>query len=245
MIKAIIVDDMQQAQDLLLADIKTYCPQVEIIGTATGVVSAAKLLKQLDPDLVFLDIELEDGTGFDLLQILPEINFKVIFTTASDQYAIQAFRFAAIDYLLKPLDPDALMDAVNRVQVKDSREKVDVLLDHYGGKNTDNLVLHSSDEIKIVPIADVIRCESENNYTTFYFSDKTNFLVSKTLKSYERMLEGKFLRVHQSHLINLYHVKSYVKSEGGYLLMVDDSIVPVAVRKKNMVMEALERLGRS
>ena len=245
MIDAIIVDDMVQAQALLENDLMEYCPQVRIIGKATSVVSAAKLLKEKKPDVVFLDIELEDGSGFDLLEILSEIDFKVIFTTASDQYAIQAFRFAAIDYLLKPLDVDALVDAVQRIPIKDSREKVNVLLDHWGGRNKNNLVLHSSDEIKVVPIGEVIRCVSENNYTTFYFADGTNFLVSKTLKTYERILQDNFLRVHQSHLINLDHIKSYVKSEGGYLMMIDGSMVPVAVRKKNMVIEALERLGRS
>ncbi len=244
MIKAVIVDDVLQAQDALQRDLETYCPDVKVIGRATGVVTGAKLLKRLSPDVLFLDIELEDGTGFDLLEILPEISFKIIFSTASDQHALQAFRFSAIDYLLKPIDGDLLKEAVSKIGTSDSAEKVEVLLDHWTKNNQNSrIALHSSDKIEIVTIESIVRCESENNYTTFYFKDGTNFLVSKTLKSYESLLAPLgFIRVHQSHLINIQEVKSYVKSEGGYLVMKDGQIVPVAVRKKGMVIQALESL---
>ncbi|MCB0687441.1 MAG: response regulator transcription factor [Saprospiraceae bacterium] len=241
MIKAVLIDDVPAALKMLASDLNQYCPEVEIVGTAGSVVEGAKLLKKLYPDVVFLDIELEDGTGFDLLQILPEVNFKIIFVTASDQHAIRAFRFSAIDYLLKPIDVDELKEAVFKASMVDSREKVDVLLDHWTDKAENNrLALHSSEEIKVVEIGNIIRCESDNNYTTFHFTNGTKFLVAKTLKSFDQILSEKgFYRVHQSHLVNVQHIKSYIKTEGGYLMMSDQSRVPVAVRKKTEVLELL------
>lgn len=241
MIKAVLIDDIPAAIKMLESDLQTHCPEIEIIGKAASVVSAAKLLRELKPDVVFLDIELEDGNAFDLLQILPEISFKIIFVTASDKYAIRAFRFSAIDYLLKPIDIDELKDAVQKIKNSDSKEKIDVLLDHWSNKNaSDRIALHSNDEIKIVNLLDIVRCESDNNYTNFYFVNKGRFLVTRTLKSYDQLLsESGFIRVHQSHLVNIKHIKSYVKTDGGYLLMSDQSRVPVAVRKKAEVMDLL------
>ncbi len=243
MIKAVLIDDIPAAIKMLESDLQTHCPEIEVIGKAASVVSAAKLLRELKPDVVFLDIELEDGNAFDLLQILPEISFKIIFVTASDKYAIRAFRFSAIDYLLKPIDIDELKDAVQKIKNSDSKEKIDVLLDHWSNKNaSDRIALHSNDEIKIVNLLDIVRCESDNNYTNFYFVNKGRFLVTRTLKSYDQLLsESGFIRVHQSHLVNIKHIKSYVKTDGGYLLMSDQSRVPVAVRKKAEVMDLLSQ----
>jgi len=241
MIKAVIIDDVLSAMKMLESDISEHLPEVEIIGKASSVVEAAKLLRKLTPDVVFLDIELEDGTGFDLLEILPEINFKIIFVTASDQHAIRAFRFSAIDYLLKPINVEDLIEAVGKISLFDSKEKVEVLLEHQK-EDRSRITLHSSEEIKIVQVQDIIRCASDNNYTYFYFLNGSKFLVTRTLKSFDQLLDGQgFLRVHQSHLVNLRHVKSYMKSEGGYLLMTDKSQVPVAVRKKAEVLEVLGR----
>ncbi len=241
-----IIDDMLQAQEALASDLKVYCPQVEVCGRATGVVSAAKMLKNLSPDLVFLDIELEDGTGFDLLEILPQINFKIIFTTASDQHAIRAFRFSAIDYLLKPIDANALKEAVAKVGPHDSPANVEILLDRWAKpeERASKIALHSADKIEVVEIQNIVRCESENNYTMFYFADGAKSLVSKTLKSFESMLTTVgFVRVHQSHLVNVQHIKAYIKTEGGYLMMRDGARVPVAVRKKALVIQMLEGIS--
>ncbi len=245
MIKGVIVDDMIQAQEALQRDLAESCPQVEILGTATGVVTAAKLLKELKPDVLFLDIELEDGTGFDLLEILPEIDFKIIFITASDQHAIRAFKFSAVDYLLKPLDLDELKNAIEKISITDSAEKIEVLLDHWDQKNNSRkLALQNSDKILVINTDEIVRCEAENNYTTFHFNDHSKFLVSKTLKSYEKILEPLgFYRVHQSHLVNLHQIKAYVKLEGGYLVMENDHRVPVSVRKKAKVVELLEKIN--
>lgn len=246
MIKAIIIDDISQAVELLRSDLANYCPEVEVIGDASSVVSGTKLLKQSAPDIVFLDIELQDGTGFDILEILGDISFKVIFTTASDEHAIKAFRFSAIDYLLKPINPEELQQAVAKFKdsTKDSKESIDLLLDTVKERSGPRkLALHTLDKIQVTEIQDIVRCESSGNYTTFYFSDKQKLLVTKTLKEYEKMLdEYGFIRVHQSHLINGNHIKEYIKTEGGYLVMKDGSHVSVSIRKKPMVMKLLDRL---
>ncbi len=246
MIKAIIIDDIPQAIELLKSDLKNYCPEVEVIGDAPSVVAGTKLLKQSSPDIVFLDIELQDGTGFDILEILGEISFKVIFTTASDEHAIKAFRFSAIDYLLKPINPEELQEAISKFKESkpDTKESIDLLLDTVKERTgPPKLALHTLDKIQVTEIDDIVRCESSGNYTTFFFTDKQKLLVTKTLKEYEKMLdEYNFIRVHQSHLINSNHIKEYIKTEGGYLVMKDGSHVSVSIRKKPMVMKLLDRL---
>ena len=246
MIKAVIIDDVAQARDTLKKDLAAYCKELEIIGEAEGVVTGAKLLKSKEIDLVFLDIQMQDGSGFDLLEILPEINFKIIFTTASDAFAIRAFRFSAIDYLLKPIDPDELVEAVAKAkkESQNSGEQYDLLLDTVKTQaKPQRLALHTLEKIQVTEIQDIIRCESSGNYTTFYFKNADKLLVTKTLKDYDKMLaEHGFARVHQSHLINTNQIKEYVKTEGGYLVMKDESRVPVSLRKKPMVVKMLDKL---
>jgi two-component system LytT family response regulator len=243
-ISAVIIDDMHDFIDLLSMDLATYCPEVTIIGTAHSVVAGAKLLKSLRPDVLFLDIELTDGTGFDLLEILPDIPFKIIFTTASDKHAIKAFRFSAIDYLLKPINPEELQAAVSRI-TKDNKAKVELLLNHWDQeRDVNNIALHTSEKIRIISIDDIIRCAADNNYTIFYLTDGSKEMVSKTLKYFDIILQPKgFSRVHQSHLIQLNKIKSFVKTEGGYLIMEDGSRVSVSVRKRKKLFEALENMG--
>ncbi len=246
MIKAILIDDIPQALELLRNDLATHCPDIEIIGTAGSVVESAKLLRKANPDVVFLDIELQDGSGFDILEILGDISFKIIFTTASDAHAIKAFRFSAIDYLLKPIDPEELKEAVKKLKqnIPDSQESIDLLLDTVKNKKgPKRLALHTLEKIQVAEIAEILRCESSGNYTTFYFADGTNLLVTKTLKEFDNMLkEHGFVRVHQSHLINSNRIKEYIKTEGGYLVMKDNSRVPVSIRKKPTVIKMLSGL---
>ena len=246
MIKAIIIDDVQQAIDTLKEDLNTYCSDVEVIGEAEGVVSGAKLIKKVQPQLVFLDIQMQDGSGFDLLEILPEINFKVIFTTASDAFAIKAFRYSAIDYLLKPVDPDELVEAMQKYHegTKGQQESVDLLLDTVKDRTTPKkLALHTLEKIHITEIKNIVRCESSGNYTTFYFLDGQKLLVTKTLKDFDKLLEEhQFIRVHQSHLVNLQLIKEYIKTEGGYIVMQDGAEVPVSVRKKPIVIKLIDQL---
>lgn len=247
MIKAIIIDDIEQARVTLKKDLQTYAADVEVIGEAGGVVEGARLLKSLKPDVLFLDIQMQDGSGFDLLDILPEINFKIIFITASDAHAIKAFRYAAIDYLLKPVDPDELVEALKKLKEGkvNENEKYKLLNDSLknNSKAHERLALHTQDKIHIVNISDVIRCESNVNYTEFHFAGGKKLLVTKTLKDFEDLLADQgFYRVHQSHLINTKYIKEFVKTDGGYLLMNDGCQVPVSTRKRPEVMKMLEEL---
>lgn len=247
MIKAIIIDDIEQARITLKKDLETYAPDVQIIGEANGVIEGAKLLKNIQPDILFLDIQMQDGSGFDLLDILKDISFKIIFITASDAHAIKAFRYAAIDYLMKPVDPDELTAALDkfRAQKLNENEKYKLLNDSLKNhqKPNERLALHTQDKIHIVNINDILRCESSVNYTEFHFNGGKKLLVTKTLKDFEDLLGDQgFYRVHQSHLVNTKYIKEFVKTDGGYLLMNDGFNVPVSVRKKAEVIKMLEEL---
>lgn len=239
MIKAVIIDDIPEARAVLKADLENYCVNIQVIGDAEGVVSGAKLIKELKPDLVFLDIQMQDGTGFDLLEILPNKDFKLIFTTASDEYAVKAFKFSAVDYLLKPIDPDELMDAVSRVeQQEQSTDRIALLQENFS--QTKRLALNTLDKIHIVDVAEILRCESNINYTMFYFTNGTKLLVTKTLKEFDNLLtDHNFIRVHQSHLINTRFIKEFTKSDG-YIIMKDGTKVPVSTRKKQVLMDMIQ-----
>lgn len=243
-ISAIIIDDMPLARASLQADIEEHCPEIKIIGEAESVVSGLKLLNDVQPELVFLDIELQDGLGFDILDIVKEQTFHVIFTTAQESYALRAFRVSAIDYLLKPIDPELLKDAVRKASI--ARPQIEAQLavlknELSEEKTNDQIVLHTQEKIILVPIDHIIRCESEGNYTTFFLTDSSKHLIAKTLKDYEITLpKDQFIRTHQSHLVNKKQIKEFVKSEGGYLLMKDGSRVSVSVRKRPEVFRKLK-----
>ncbi len=246
MIKAILIDDIEQARITLKKDLLVYASDVEVIAEAGGVVEGAKLLRTLKPDVVFLDIQMQDGSGFDLLEILPEIPFKIIFITASDAHAIKAFRYAAIDYLLKPVDPDELVAAIDKLRKEklNENEKYKLLNDSLKSSNKlqTKLALHAIDRIQIIEIKDIVRCESSGNYTIITFVDKSQMVVSKTLKEFNDLLvEHGFYRVHKAHLVNTKHIREYVKTGFGCVIMADGVEIPVSVRKKA---EFLEMLGK-
>uniref|UniRef100_UPI004047D2C2 LytR/AlgR family response regulator transcription factor n=1 Tax=Polaribacter sp. TaxID=1920175 RepID=UPI004047D2C2 len=243
---AILVDDMNSALEILSNDLQKYHPEIEIIGKAKSVVEAAKLLQKESPDFLFLDIMLGDGTGFDLLEIFPDLKSKIIFVTASDAFAIRAFKFAAIDYILKPYNPSELEAAIIKatLQIELKKEQLNVLQQtiHQVHEAPTKISLHSMEKIVVVAIESIIRCEADNNYTLFFFEDGSKILVTKTLKFYADLLkENSFLRVHQSHLVNLKYIKEFIKSDGGYLVLKDKSSVPVSVRKRSEVIEALHQ----
>ncbi len=246
-ITAVIIDDMLDAREVLASDLSAHCPEVDIIGTADSVVAGAKLLRKVNPDLIFLDILMGDGTGFDLLDIFPDMDAKLIFITATDEFAIKAFRFAAIDYLLKPLNTTQLKEAVQKAteQITTSPESITLLKETINnpGQLPTRISLHAQDKISVVPIDQIVRCESDGNNTKFILADGEKIFVTKTLKSYDVMLaEHRFKRVHQSHLINIHYIQEYVRKEGGYLKMNNGDIVPVSVRKKSEVIEMLDRI---
>lgn len=241
MIQAIIVDDVQNAREGLKQDILDYCPDVAVIGEADSVVSAAKLLRETTPDLVFLDVDLGDGSGFDLLEILGDIRFRIIFTTSSDEHAVQAFRFSAVDYLLKPIDPEELRIAVGKVT--GHAGSLEVLKNNLTG-GPQRLALNAQDKINVVKISDIVRLESNGSYTLFYMRDGDQILVTRTLKEFDAMLTSVgFIRVHQSHLVNLDFIREFIKSDGGYLVLNDRKEIPVASRKRSHVMKVLNSVS--
>lgn len=247
--QVVIIDNEAPIRRTLKQILKLYCPGVEVIGEANGVQSGLELLAEQEPDLVFLDIEMNDGTGLDLLQQIPNREFEVVFVTAYDRYALEAFKFSAIDYLLKPVDPDDLVDAVNRA--KEARDKANlsvqlsVLLNNMQSmsQGEKKIVLRDTESIYVLEVKEIIRCQAEGSYTRFFLGDDTEVLVSRHLKSYEQMLAGYgFFRSHHSHLINLHQIKRFDKSDGGMLIMRDQSSLPVSSRRKTQLLDLLENL---
>lgn len=245
---ALIIDDIIKAREFLKRDLNSFCPEIEVIGEAEGVVTGLKAIKLLKPQIVFLDINMKDGSGFDILELLDSIEFKIIFTTASDAHAIRAFKFSAIDYLLKPIDVDELVKAVKKaVLVSPSEELEQVKLLRQQVKQEEKhekLALHTAEKIHICELKDILRCEANVNYTNFHFIDGRKILVTKTLKFYDQLLTNSgFCRTHQSHLVNLIHIKEFIKSDGGYLLMDDESNIPVSARKRAEVLKVISNLN--
>ena len=247
MIKAIIIDDERHCINRLENILKEHCSyEVELTGSFETVHEGLEAIKKLKPQLIFLDVEIQDKTGFDLLKQIPEIDFEVIFTTAYDKYAVQAFKFSAIDYLLKPVDAEDLQQALDKLKVKFSRDEMSQKLDalFHNLKN----IKGSSKKICVpvltglifVNVEDIVRCESNVNYTTLLTKDKQKILVAKTLKEFEELLgDYNFFRVHNSHLINLDYIKSYNKGKGGTVSMTDGSEIEVSTRRKEEFLKKL------
>ncbi len=245
---AIIVEDMPEAVQLLMSDIHSYCRDIKVIGTASSVVNAAKLLRQQMPDIIFLDISLGDGTGFDLLEIFPDLKAHVIFITAHEEFALRAFRYSATDYLLKPIDADLLQKAVEKVkhQKYSISPSIEILRETISNPNhlPTRISLSTLEKIHIVTIADIIRCESDGNNTWFMLQGGEKVYVTKTLKYFEDILSHhQFVRVHQSHLVNFIYLQEFSKRDGGFLRLKNGHEIPVSVRKKPEIMLMLDRLG--
>jgi len=249
MLRAIVIDDIETIRINNVAIIKSSCPNISIIGQADSVESGIKIIQQLSPDIVFLDVEMPDGSGFDLLQRLKPINFKVIFITGYEDFAIRAFRFSAIDYLLKPLQPNDLIEAVQKAQESLNNEVVEMKLNNLFAnlerpKNLQKLVLKTADRIYSVNIQDVVNCESDKNYTTFNFINAPKLVVSTNLKEYETLLSPyNFFRTHKSHLINMAYFDHFIKADGGNKIVMKNKLtVPLSVRKKEEFLILLENL---
>ena len=243
MFNTLIIDDEPKARNALKNLLSQHCPEINVIGEAGNVAEGKAAITELSPDLVFLDVQMPDGTGFDLLRQLPEIDFKVIFASAYDRFAIQAFRFSAVDYLQKPVEPDNLIEACSRLKNPDPydelNKKIEVLLSNTN--NVEKITLPTLDGIIFVKIADISWLESDNNYTNFYLKDGKKIVVSKTLKEYDEMLTPfRFFRIHKSHMINLAYLERYRKGEGGSVIMEDGTELEVSRRRKEDFMRALQ-----
>ncbi len=251
MIKAILIDDDANLRVGLKSMLSRYAPQIEVVGEGESVSSGIEIIEKNPSDVLFLDIQLGDGTGFDILEKLIQRNGKIdqqiVFITAFEQYAIKAFRFSALDYLLKPVDPEDLKQVTDKIVqavIKNtSNENVGILLENIRKKTEEfkRIVLSNSDGTHVFEVSDIIRCESEDNYTKFFIINHKPVLISKTLKEYEELLSPHgFERVHQSHLINMAYVKAFNKSEGLFIEMNDLSKVPVSIRKKDKFQNLLK-----
>ncbi len=247
MIRAIIIDDERIGRETLESLLSDCCPDVAVVAQADSIEAGRAAITKHDPDLVFLDIEMPFGNGFELLEALPGARFEVIFTTAYDQYAIRAIRFSALDYLLKPIDRDELIAAVAKARKRLSGSRVlnqnlEVLLENlrHTASEHNKIALPTDDGLILVQVTQIIRCEADGNYTRFYLAGGEAMLVSKTLKEFETLLaEMNFLRIHHSHLVNVSHVRKYVRGEGGLVVMSDSTSVPVSRRKKDELIRRL------
>lgn len=255
MITAVIVDDEKRSRTFLKGHINTFCPEVKVVGEAESVSSAIKVIRDLNPDLVFLDIKMPDGTGFDVIEQLRKedknetLKFKIIFTTAFDQYAIKAIKFSALDYILKPIDPEELVTALKKIKIepaqKSINENIDVLINNVKSLSGSNkkIALNTSNKTYIYKIDEIIRCESSGSYTLFYIKNSEPILISKSLGETEDLLkEHHFERIHKSHLINLNYLRTFIKSDGGFVEMENGDKIPVSNRKKEYLTQLLKSL---
>lgn len=244
MIKALIIDDERQARNALREEIRLLNKEIVIIGEAAYLQEAVHLIDNLKPELIFLDIQLSDGTGFHVMEQSTFKNFATIFITAYNEYAIKAFKVNALDYILKPVDFNELEKAVDKaIQQLNTKQAAKTNSNSLHHQQRLRISFQSTEGISIHYIDEIIHCKSLGNYTTLFFTDKSQITVTKTLKDVEDMLQGKgFERVHQSHLINMQHLKKYMNKNGGIVLLSDGSEVPVAQRKRAKFIELLTSL---
>lgn len=249
MIKAVIIDDEPAIQEINSRLLSEYFPDIELAGTADSVESGIKLITKQNPNLVLLDIELKDGSSFQILQKLRPYSFKVVFITGYDSFAIKAIKFSATDYILKPVNEIEFQQAIQRAvdlieKNKDTLPQVDVLMSSLKKEVTSKkLVLRTSESMHIVDIGEMCFCKSDNSYTTFYLQGNEKIMVSKSLKEYENLLsEHNFFRVHQRYLVNLNHIKKVDKSDGGFVIMKNKKEIPVSQRQMKKLIELLENL---
>ena len=250
MITAVLIDDDKHLRKGLKALLERYTNEIQIIGEAESVKTGVKILEKLQPQVIFLDIHLADGTGFDILeQLKGKTPAHIVFITAHEQYAVKAFKFSALDFILKPVDPEELQNTILKIKEvvgkNNSFDHIDLLLENIRKKvdNFKRIALSTNDGIHLFDVSDIIRCEAKVNYTEFFIKNHKPVLISRTLKEYEEMLtEHGFERIHQSHLINLSYLKSYIKSDGGYVIMADNSKIPIAQSKKEKLQELIKAL---
>lgn len=238
--KTLIIDDQIRSRRVLKRMISQYCNNLNLTGEADNIDDAIELIKTSQPDLIFLDVDLGDGTGFDLLgQLKDTSSFKTIFVTAHESYAIKAIKWSAQDYLLKPVDPTELVASVNKAAQVVNRAMSDKDLQSITN-DSNNVGLPTMEGLKFVRIKDIVRCEAKGSYTSFYFKDGEKLIVSKPLQVYEEIfIEHNFFRIHKSHLVNLNEIKEYIKGRGGNVVMADGMVIAVAMRKKE---EFLKRI---
>jgi two-component system LytT family response regulator len=244
----LIIDDEPDAVEFISSIIGEYCPDLAVTGKAHNIKDGIQLIKEIKPDLVFLDVEMPNGTGFDLLTHFPDKDFEVIFITAFNHYAIKAIKFSAVDYILKPINIKEFIEAVNRVVHKRTtssfrdNENFEALLENIKTAHPTRLVIPTSDGREYLNPKEIIRIEADRSYSWFYLSDKRKILVSKHLKEFQDLLSDRnYFRPHNSHLINLDYVKKFVRIDGGFIVMTDGSQVPISRNRKDLFLAHMSR----
>lgn len=247
MINAVIIDDEPKNIKVVKNMLQEFCPQVQLLGEADNSKTGKKLILETNPQLVFLDIEMPYGNGFDMLNDLMPVNFEIIFVTAFDKYMLQALKYSALDYLLKPVNIDDLKAAVksaeSRVQKNLINQQLQILLDNFKKKEPalKKIAIPTTDGFDFISVSDIVRCEAQGSYTKIHLNDSRSFLISRPLKDYESLLpEDIFFRIHNSHLINLNYIKKYNRGRGGFIELEDNSKIEVATRRKD---EFLKKFG--
>lgn len=248
--KVLVIDNEESIRESFISALRVFCPQIEHIEEADSIASGKEKIESYEPELVFLDVELGDGTGMDLLSQLEKITFNIVFITAHNKYAIDAFKYSAIDFLLKPINPEELIRSVHRAEKKCNSDnlvkQLTVLKNEYSNTSRQDkkIVLSEHDSIHIVKSSDIIYCSSEGNYTTFYTStSEGKIVISKNMKVFEDLLSPiGFIRVHNSYLININKIEKYDKGDGGLLYVTGGIKIPVSQRKKELLMSLFKKM---
>ena len=243
--RKLIIDDEQECRRATRLIAEKYCPNLQIVGEANSVTTGLKAIDKLQPELVLLDIQMQDGTGFDLIKHYETIPFKIIFITSFDQYALQAFQLSALDYLLKPIEPELLINAVHKAITVDVshtiKQQVEIQLATLQTKQ--RIALPTLEGLEIFNLDDIMYCESDSNYTMFYLKNNSKFMVSRTIKEYEDILpEKQFVRIHKSYIINLLFVTKYIKGDGGDIVLSNGVCLPIARLRKDKLLEKLKAI---
>jgi two-component system, LytTR family, response regulator len=247
-LKTVIIDDEHDAVNFIGSIIGEYCPSLEVVGKAHNVLEGVAVITDKKPDLVFLDIEMPNGTGFDLLSHFPEKDFDVVFITAFNHYAIKAIKFSAVDYILKPININEFIEAVNRFVQKHTEkspagdESFRMLMENLKSTHPTRLAIPTSDGMEYLNPKDIIRIEADRSYSWFHITGNRKILVSKNLKEFQDLLSDRyFFRSHNSHLINLKYVKKFVRREGGYIEMLDGEQIPISRNRKDLFLVHMSR----
>ena len=241
----IIIDDEPAVRNTIAAIIRNNFPEIRVVATAGSVAEGCDTIRINQPDILFLDVEMPDGTGFDLLSSISPVRFRVIFVTGHQEYALAAIKVSALDYILKPIDESELTAAIRKareiINQADEQLKLSALTENLQGKKVlKRIILKTAEALQLVSVSEIIRAEAESNYTHFYLAGGKRVLVSRTIKEFESLLSGTaVIRVHQSHMVNLNHVDKFMKHDGGYLHLKDGTSVPVSPNLKQKVLHAI------